>query len=413
MLTARCQHARVTFPPDMQKPLTLSRLRRMAIAASFRAPTTLGRAIRTLGFVQADPIRAPARAQDLILRHRVADYRNGDVHRQFMRLTLEEDFLYAYGIMSQETWRLLHPRHDAESRDGRHRPTGLAANVLEFVRENGATHPRDLAEQYGRERTLNGWGSWSSATTRALQRLHYYGLLRVVQRRGGIRVYAAVQPQAEPLSPEERRHRALLLLARLLAPLPERSLRPACALLARGVPDLGDPGEIVRALLAAGKLAAGEVEGERYLWPAELRATQQPRVVRLLAPFDPLVWDRRRFALLWGWEYRFEAYTPATERRLGYYALPLLWGEQVIGWANATVTNGALQVTPGFVGAAPVGGEFRHALDAEIARFAAFLQPAAPVVGVASSRAETLAGRSPTRVKEMGSILGKAVRTSI
>ena len=67
----------------MSKPLTLTRLRRMAIAASFRAPAPLGAAIRAMGFVQADPIRAPARAQDLILRHRVADYRAGDVQRQF------------------------------------------------------------------------------------------------------------------------------------------------------------------------------------------------------------------------------------------------------------------------------------------------------------------------------------------
>jgi hypothetical protein len=48
------------------------------------------------------------------------------VHRQFARLTLEEDFFYAHGIMPQETWRVLHPLHDAESHDGRHRPTGLA-----------------------------------------------------------------------------------------------------------------------------------------------------------------------------------------------------------------------------------------------------------------------------------------------
>ena len=56
--------------------------------------------------------------------------------------------------------------------------------------------------------------------------------------------------------------------------------------------------------------------------------------MRLLAPFDPVVWDRRRFELFWGWAYRFEAYTPAPKRKLGYYALPLLWRDRVIGWAN-------------------------------------------------------------------------------
>ena len=66
--------------------------------------------------------------------------------------------------------------------------------------------------------------------------------------------------------------------------------------------------------------------------------------MRLLAPFDPIVWDRRRFELLWGWTYRFEAYTPAPKRTLGYYALPLLWRDAVIGWANASVRNGRLAV---------------------------------------------------------------------
>ena len=50
--------------------------------------------------------------------------------------------------------------------------------------------------------------------------------------------------------------------------------------------------------------------------------------MRLLAPFDPVVWDRRRFEMFWGWAYRFEAYTPAAKRQLGYYALPLLWRDQ-------------------------------------------------------------------------------------
>src|ERR1700722_6244511 len=95
----------------MPKNLTTERVRRMAVAAAFRPPAPLGRAVRWLGFVQADPIRSPARAQDLILRHRAEDYRAGDLERRFRQLRLEEDFLYAYGMMPRDTWRLLHPRH--------------------------------------------------------------------------------------------------------------------------------------------------------------------------------------------------------------------------------------------------------------------------------------------------------------
>ena len=63
-------------------------------------------------------------------------------------------------------------------------------------------------------------------------------------------------------------------------------------------------------------------------------------MVRLLTPFDPIVWDRRRFELLWGWAYRFEAYTPVAKRKLGYYALPMLWREHVMDPAIALVAVG-------------------------------------------------------------------------
>ena len=67
----------------MAIPLTLDDLRRFAVARSLFAPTTLRRALARMGFVQADPIRAPARAQDLILRQRVKDYRAGDLERRY------------------------------------------------------------------------------------------------------------------------------------------------------------------------------------------------------------------------------------------------------------------------------------------------------------------------------------------
>src|SRR6516165_3631934 len=111
--------------------LTIAALRRQAVLNSLRPSTTLARAIAGAGFVQADPIRAPARAQDLILRHRVANYRAGELERRFTRLGLEEDFLYAYGFMPRDTVRLLHPRDPITS--GRWQvPEDLAADVLAF-----------------------------------------------------------------------------------------------------------------------------------------------------------------------------------------------------------------------------------------------------------------------------------------
>ena len=101
-----------------------------------------------------------------------------------------------------------------------------------------------------------------------------------------------------------------------------------------------------------------------------------PDAVRLLAPFDPVVWDRRRFELFWGWAYRFEAYTPEAKRKLGYYALPLLWRDRVIGWANVTAADGALEARVGYVsGRRPRERAFAAALDAELTAMREFLKP--------------------------------------
>src|SRR3954467_13226370 len=90
--------------------VTRQALKSHALGSSLFGPTTLRQAVERLGFVQADPIRSPARAQDLILRHRVKGYRAGDLEQRYPKLGLEEDFLYAYGFVPLSTWCLLHPR---------------------------------------------------------------------------------------------------------------------------------------------------------------------------------------------------------------------------------------------------------------------------------------------------------------
>src|SRR5438034_3871152 len=183
--------------------ITLDALRRFAVARSLFKSTTLKRALDRLGFVQADPIRAPARAQDLILRHRVKDYRAGDLERRYAELSVEEDFFINYGFVTNSIQALMHPRSDscvpAESR----LPWPLARRkraqlLLEFVREHGEVHPREVDEHFSHGTVRNYWGGSSNATTHLLDAMHYQGLLRVVRREGGIRMYAAHQHGMEP-----------------------------------------------------------------------------------------------------------------------------------------------------------------------------------------------------------------------
>src|SRR3972149_907881 len=88
---------------------TLDDLRRYAVARPLSKPPTLLTAIRRLGFVQADPIRAPARAQDLTLRHRVIAYRAGDLERRYAKLAIEEDYFVTYGCLPRRFALLMHP----------------------------------------------------------------------------------------------------------------------------------------------------------------------------------------------------------------------------------------------------------------------------------------------------------------
>src|SRR5437870_7065343 len=116
---------------------TLERLRVHAICHSLFPPTTLKAAVRRLGFVQADPIRSPARAQDLILRHRVKGYRAGDLEKRYADLEIEEDVLYAYGFVHRKLWEILHPRQSANL-------SALEKKVLAAVIRDGETHPAEL-----------------------------------------------------------------------------------------------------------------------------------------------------------------------------------------------------------------------------------------------------------------------------
>ena len=126
------------------------------------------------------------------------------------------------------------------------------------------------------------------------------------------------------------------------------------------------------------RLAQAQVDGSAWFWPAEetlpARRGAADERVRLLAPFDPVVWDRRRFELFWGWQYRFEAYTPVAKRKLGYYALPLLWRDQIVGWGNLSVDGGRLSSSFGYVsGKAPSARAFKQGLQEELAQMERFL----------------------------------------
>ena len=356
------------------RPLTITDLTRYAVARSLFTPTTLPRAITRLGFVQADPIRAPARAQDLTLRHRVAGYRAGDLERQYPRLPIEEDFFVNYGFVPRATHALMHPRTPRtvwpKSR------WAQAHAVLAFVRERGAVHPREVDAHFQHGKVQNWFGGSSNASTQLLDGMHYRGLLRIARRDGGTRVYAAREVHGAAPDPAAAMDALVDVVVAKYAPLPAASLGQLVSHLSAAAPQWRDAR---RAALARAKarLPNALVDGVSWFWPAgenpAARRHTAADTVRLLAPFDPVVWDRRRFELFWRWPYRFEAYTPAPKRQLGYYALPLLWRDQVVGWANVAVREGRLMPEVGFFGPRIADTMFVNAVDDELQRMSGFL----------------------------------------
>lgn len=239
-------------------------------------------------------------------------------------------------------------------------------------------HPQEVDEHFAHGTVQNYWGGKSNATTHLLDQMHYQGLLRVAKREAGIRLYSVHEHGPGPIDRAEREARLDALAdaaVNVYAPMPKSSLGFLLRRLRYAAPQWEKfiPATLRR---AQQRLAHAQIDGVEWYWPADenpMRSGVAPGV-RLLAPFDPMVWDRHRFERLWNWTYRFEAYTPAAKRVRGYYALPMLWGDQVIGWGNLSVKNGELEAKFGYVaGNPPLEQEFERRLQDELERIRSFL----------------------------------------
>lgn len=365
----------------------LDQLRRFTVARNFFNPSTVKQALQKIEFVQADPIRAPARAQDLILRHRVKNYRAGELERRYPTLELEEDVFINYGYVTRRLHELMHPRSDfVENGLSNWSPAERerVRLLLVFVRDRGEAHPREVDQHFSHGRVTNYWGGSSNATTHLLDAMHYQGLLRIARRVKGVRIYAEQRHGPVVTDAVERQARidALVdVVVRIYGPLPGPSLTYYVRRLQYAAPQWS--ADLTNALQRArGRLSHARADGVDWYWleaedalvrKAVAENGRTSEVVRLLAPFDPLVHDRARFERLWGWAYRFEAYTPVAKRKLGYYAMPLLWRDRVIGWANVALRNGSIECDIGYVTSAPRDRVFKRELDLELDRLRAFL----------------------------------------
>jgi uncharacterized protein YcaQ len=325
-----------------EREVSVEEARRIAVRAQRLDGTAHGvlDTVRHLGFLQLDPIATVATPQELVLWSRVGSYDRRSLDRLLTRKQLFEWNAFLWPIETLPVVRALmrrwrrstHYSHERRARAFVRENAAFRRYVLRELERDGPLLSRELEDLSAGERRRHRWYGARRVGV-MLDILHLYGELAIVGRRGGQKLWDLAgrwYPETEtlPLRVAERR----------LAAHAARAL---------GV----------------------RLEKRRWLAHPEVHDGPVPDRATVLSPFDRLVYDRGRTEALWGFRYRIEIYVPAARREYGYYVLPLLVGDRLVGRVEPVVDRkaGTMRV----VGA---WGDTSRALEA--------LEPLAAFLGV-------------------------------
>ncbi|MCW2793449.1 MAG: hypothetical protein JWO76_2547 [Nocardioides sp.] len=331
----------------MVESLSTAQARRIALAAQgfldprHTTPTmrTFNRTLSRTGVLQVDSVNVLQRAHYMPLFSRMGAYDTELLRRAAEQRPrrIVEYWAHVQAFMPVELWPVM--QHRMESYRGKRGKWGivdekpdLEANLIAEVRDRGASTARDLDD--GLPRSKENWGWNWSETRRVLDYLFTAGELAIAGRNSQFEILYDLPERVIP--PE--------ILA-LPTPSVEEASRELVRRAARshGVgtgPDLRDyyrmpvaeTQQAINDLVEDGELIVVNVEGRR---PSYLhRDARLPRRVNaraLLSPFDPVVWERRRTEELFDFRYRIEIYVPAPQRVHGYYVLPFLLRDRIVG----------------------------------------------------------------------------------
>jgi uncharacterized protein len=392
--------ARVVTPQTVRRLAII----RQGLAGPRFAPDADGimAQVRDLGCLQLDPINVVARSHLLVLWSRLGAYDPVDLIRLlYTERRLFEYWAHCASIVLTEDY----PLHRSLMRDYLAGDGAWEMRTRAWLTENRALYdyvldrlraegPLPLASF--EDRAVSGWDStgWTSGrnVARMLDFLWLQGEVMVAGRTGIHRLWDLAERVLPPWTPQDR--------------LPEREVTRRAALRAIRALGVARPAHITQhftrgrypelrtvlaELIAAGDIVKVQVAGEGRAWAGDwyvaaanlplldcltaADAGWEPRTT-LLSPFDNLICDRKRTALLFDFDYRIEIYTPKEKRRWGYYVLPILHGDRLIGRidpsmdrAQARLTINAVHAEPG----APTDRATARAIAKSITELAGFL----------------------------------------
>ena len=371
--------------------LSRAQARRIALCAQgfldpvHAVPTmrTLARTVQRTGVLQIDSVNVLQRAHYMPLYSRMGPYDTDLLRRASERRPrrLVEYWAHVAAFMPVDLWPHMQFRmrkYEAEGHEWMGFPDSdeLVASLLAELAEQGGRTSRDLDDGLPRSRQHWGW-NWSRSK-RALEYLFASGLIAVAGRNSA---FERVFDLPERVLPAEV----------LAAPTPTDTeahvelVRRAAR--SHGVSTLAQLGDYyrmridevrpaARTLVETGELVPVQVEG--WTQPAYLhRDARAPRRVRaraLLSPFDPVVWQRSRTESLFDFFYRIEIYVPQAKRVHGYYVLPFLLGDRIVGRVDLKADRaGSVLLVKGAWAEPGAPDETAEELAVELARLSGWL----------------------------------------
>jgi uncharacterized protein YcaQ len=301
-----------------------------------RGAQSVADAVAHLGYVQIDTINVVERCHHHILWSRMPDYRRADLRQaQSVDKSVFEYWTHALSYVPTDDLRFFIPLMRLHKRERDRwfksvRPADLR-RVMRLVRQGPLTI-RDIDDDVLTEKE-HLWAS-RKPSKRALQFAFYAGALTISERNGMLKTYELIERHFgwdKPPKAASSTEIAAYLLDRSLRSQGIVSLDSTCHLDAPSKPGVQ---RLIDARLRRGELVRVALEGakqDHWARPEMLEEKGEgaPDLVHILSPFDPLMIQRKRTHLIFNYEHRFEAYVPRGKRRFGYFALPVLVGEEI------------------------------------------------------------------------------------
>lgn len=302
--------------------------------------------IRQAGCIQYDPVDVCGKNAELVLHTRVRDF----TKEMLFSLLYEERTLLDYfdknlAIIPTADWPYFRRYREAYQAGGRSHAqvNAVCAEIKELIRQKGPLSSGDLDF----DEKVDWYWSATKLSRAALESLYFRGELVVSHKKGAVKYYDLAENCLSPGllgSPDPYPHELDHQKWRVLRRIGGVGLlwnKPSDAWLNIWGLKAAQRNEVFRQLLAEGKILELEVAGikdklycladDRGLLDTVGRETKFKARCELLAPLDNMLWDRRLIKALFDFDYKWEIYTPAAQRRYGYYVLPLLYGERLLG----------------------------------------------------------------------------------